>query len=241
MNVWKSWVQARKKVKSVEDNEKSQVLIENVEEMEVLAIAFWLPRFVVEMRKENGDEYLPNSIYGVCSGLQRHLRVIERGDVNIFDHASFTNIRQVLDAQMITLKSSRNFEQKCAGVITEELEDQLWNMKVLGDHTPQVLLDTVFYYISLYFALRGGEEHRRLRHSPPQIKLHEPADVPSYLTYTEDVSKTNQGGLLHRNRVPKVVSHYQNTNFPERLVRLFKLSRSSSPCVLFKTPCKIQR
>ncbi len=53
--------------------------------MEAPAIGFWLSRFVVEMRKENGQTYPPDSIYSVCSGLQRHLRTMERGDVHIFN------------------------------------------------------------------------------------------------------------------------------------------------------------
>ena len=74
------------------------------------------------------------------------------------------------------------------------------------------------------FALRGGEEHRRLRHDPPQIKVFEQTGSASYLVYTEDISKTNQGGLLHRYREPKKVTHYANTDCPQRcLVRLFKL------------------
>ena len=85
-------------------------------------------------------------------------------------------------------------------MITEEMEDQLWEKEILGDQTPQVLLYTLFYYIGLCFALRGGEEHRRLRHDPGQIKLYEPHGSPSYLVYTEDISKANQGGLLHRDR-----------------------------------------
>ena len=236
LNVWKSWVKARKKSKPVEDDEDTSILIENIEEMEADAIGFWLPRFVVEMRKENGSEYPPDSVYSVCSGLQRHLRVKDRGDVNFFVHASFNNFRQVLDAQMKKLKSSGNFEKKCADVISEELEDRLWDMKILGSHTPQALLNTVFYYMGLFFALRGGEEHRSLRHSPPQVKLYEPTDGPSYLTYTETVSKTNQGGLLHRNRMPKVLTRYQNTDCPERcLIRLFKLynSKCTICCLCF--------
>ena len=77
------------------------------------------------------------------------------------------------------------------------MEERLWDLGLLGDHTPQLLLDTLFYYTGLYFALRGGEEHRRLRHDPAQIKLFEPVTGDSYLEYTEDISKTNQGGLIH--------------------------------------------
>ena len=50
---------------------------------------------------------------------------------------------------MKKLKSSGNFEKKCADVISEELEDRLRDMKILGSHTPQTLLDTVFYYMGV--------------------------------------------------------------------------------------------
>ena len=50
--------------------------------------------------------------------------------------------------------------------------------------------------------------------------LHEPPTGHSYLTYTEDVSKTNQGGLSHRDRTAKKVTHYANEqNLKRCLVR----------------------
>ena len=88
----------------------------------------------------------------------------------------------------------------------------------------------MFYYVGLCFALRGGDEHRRLRHNPGQIQLHEPHDAPKYLVYTEDKSKTNQGGLLHHDKAPKKVTYYENLECPERcLVRLFKLYNQKCP------------
>ena len=58
----------------------------------------------------------------------------------------------------------------------------------------------------------------------------EPANASPYLAFTEFVSKTNQGGLLHRKKQAKQVTHHVNVENPDRcLVRLFKLYNSRCP------------
>ena len=68
----------------------------------------------------------------------------------------------------------------------------------MGDATPQSLLDTMLYMNGLYFAVRGGKEHRILRHKPSQIKLIEKHGERPYLMYTKDLSKNHPGGLKGR-------------------------------------------
>ena len=87
---------------------------------------------------------------------------------------------------------------------------------VLGDHSPQALLNTIFYMNGLYFAVRNGKEHHQLRHSLYQICIEEREGKTPSLLYTKGLSKNNQGGLKGRKSVPKAVKHYANMQDPAR-------------------------
>ena len=121
-------------------------------------------------------------------------------------------------------------QKKQAAPLTEQNEEKLWQVGVLGAHNPQALLNTMIYTNGLYFALRSGDEHRQLRHNPCQIQLVECPNERPYLEYTEDISKNHQGGLKGRNQKPKVVKRFANLENPERcFVKLFKLYRQCCP------------
>lgn len=227
INVWNSWAKERV---CVEEAEKDHELCNNFVDMKVEAMVFWLPKFVIEVRKEDTTQYPPDSIYSLICGLQRCLKNNDRAEISIFSDSMFARFRQVLDAQMKQLRSTGKFNKVSADIVTEAMEDKLWELGLLGDHTPQALSDTLLFYIGMFFALRGGEEHRKLRHDPCQIVLHESTTGRSYLTYTEDTSKTNQGGLLQKDRVPKKVTHFANEECPKRcLVQIFKTYNSRCP------------
>ena len=72
-----------------------------------------------------------------------------------------------------------------AAVITEDMENTLWQKGLLGDDNPTTLLHTIVYIFGLHFALRGREEHRQLRHFPSQISIKVSDSGRRYLKYEE--------------------------------------------------------
>ena len=164
--------------------------------MSVVSMNYWIGRFIFEARANSGKEHSPDSVYQLCCGLQQSLRNADRGNINLFEDSNFTEFRGVLDGKLKQLnRTGKYVEKKKAGVITVEMEEKLWESGMLDDHSPQALVDTVLYLIRLNFALRCGEEHCRLRHFPSQISVVNTTGTVPYIMYSEDVSKTHQGGL----------------------------------------------
>ena len=85
VKIWKDWAINRRSMPFVEEMEKNCPLCDNFNEMVLDSLVFWLPKFVVEVRKANGEYYCPDSLYNICCALQRSFKSNERADVNIFN------------------------------------------------------------------------------------------------------------------------------------------------------------
>ncbi|XP_041355536.1 zinc finger MYM-type protein 2-like [Gigantopelta aegis] len=180
--------------------------------------------FVTEVRNMKGAEYRGNTLYEIVSSLQYYQRRNDK-PVNFLDEACYAGLRSVLDARMKEIaRKGIGISKRQAQIISEEQEDILWRKQFLGEDTPRQILDTLVYLIGLNFTLRTGDEHRFLRvGSASQSDLLVCSNGEKSLKYTEDISKTNQGGLKHRKLERKSVTVSENHDFPERcLVRLFE-------------------
>lgn len=139
--------------------------------------------------------------------IQDHMRQMGRF-VSFFDDETFHGFKKVLDSKTKELSGrGLGIDEKRAEVISEEQEEYMWKHNILGTDTstPQKLLDTLLFLLGLNFALRAGQEHRNLRVGKySQISVMKERNGLKYLEYKEDVSKTNRGGLQHRNVKPKV-------------------------------------
>ena len=181
VKVWKEWALSRN-TRFLSDK---QPFSTTFCELTVSEMDFWLSRFVLEVRKRNGDPYPPNTLYQLICGLQHQLREHGCADVKLFDNPSLHGFRFTLDGKMKRLNGTGNYmTKKQAQPITKEQENRLWELGLLGDHNAHVLLNTIVYQVGYFFALRSGNEHRRLHH---HLQLYEPPGDRVYLVYREDI------------------------------------------------------
>nr|XP_006816234.1 PREDICTED: uncharacterized protein LOC102801824 [Saccoglossus kowalevskii] len=100
-------------------------------ELGVRELSFWLCRFVVEARRQDGTEYPSNSLRVLCSAIQRYLRdECKRVDLCFMDtHArEFMEFHHTLDGVM------KSIDRRGIGVIkrqaepyTDDDENKLWD------------------------------------------------------------------------------------------------------------------
>lgn len=233
VGLFRSWQASRNKT-AVEQPVMDMSPIEvPLEKMTSDELNYSISRFVVEVRKENGDPYPGETLRGMIHMLQLHLEST-CGKVYRFLSEDFLQIRNTLDTMMKKLKQRGvGADVKQAEVITLDEEEMLWNEGILGSETPTKLLRTLFYAMGLNFALRAGQEHRNLRfgvENHSQLRLLVDASGKHFLRYKEQVSKTHQGGLNDRNKKPKVVDAYENEENKARcIVELFRKYVSHCP------------
>ena len=189
---------------------------------------YWLTRFILEVRRKDQQPYPPQTLYSLVCGIMRYVRE-RHPQLNFFHDAVFAGFQRAMDGEMKRLRAlGLGVKVRRAEPISVQEENLLWEKGLLGDDSPQVLLDTMIFLCGLYLSLRSGKEHRDLAWD--QIELVEPADAPPFLLYTENVSKNNSGGLAQRKIAPKQVTHHANDSNPSRcFVKLFKQYRDHCP------------
>jgi hypothetical protein len=137
-NVCEVWREVREKT----TKQKTQSL----EEMNNTDINNWLSHFALEVRKQNGSEYPPNSLYHICGGLQRHLWG-QGKQVDLLHSAEFASFQPSLDGEMKRLQAKGlGSTKRQADIITEEEEDILWEKGQHGDSHPHQVLNTIIFY-----------------------------------------------------------------------------------------------
>ncbi|XP_030746345.1 zinc finger MYM-type protein 4 isoform X2 [Sitophilus oryzae] len=160
VNAWKQWVTTKNA-----ELEKSSRLVK-LFKTEILQLTsdelnYSLCLFVKEVRKPNGQEYAPDTIYYLCLGIQQYL--FENGRIdNIFCDVYYEKFTDCLDEVAKKFSVLYNDSQY---IVTRVEEEHLWESKQLGAHSPHVLLSTLMFFNTKHFNLTSVDEHMQLSFS----------------------------------------------------------------------------
>ena len=106
--------------------------------------------------------YTPNFLHHITCGLMWHIRQSGKPQIDFFKGPQLADFHASLDAEMKRLQGQVvGLKKKQTEVVIEEEVNLLWEKGLLGDSTPQNLLDTMIYCNGLYFSLHSGQEHRQ--------------------------------------------------------------------------------
>lgn len=173
---WRQWAS----IKSIEFEKtltsnvcvlkKTNIFKLDLLQLTAIELNYCLDLFVKEVRKPNGTEYAPDTIYYLCLGVQQYLYENGRID-NIFTDVSFDTFTDTLNEIAIKFTKLYNDSSNnllicktimCLNidnclivefVVTRVEEEYLWESKQLGAHSPYVLLCTLIFFNTKHFNL----------------------------------------------------------------------------------------
>ncbi|XP_018326015.1 zinc finger MYM-type protein 3 isoform X2 [Agrilus planipennis] len=160
VNAWKQWVTTKNA--ELEKSSKRVILFKpEILQLTADELNYSLCLFVKEVRKPNGQEYAPDTIYYLCLGIQQYL--FENGRIdNIFCDPYYEKFTDCLDE--VARKFSVLYNDSHY-IVTRVEEEHLWESKQLGAHSPHVLLSTLVFFNTKHFNLTTVDEHMQLSFS----------------------------------------------------------------------------
>ncbi|XP_034948569.1 zinc finger MYM-type protein 3 [Chelonus insularis] len=163
VNAWRKWVVAKNTELEKQNAAGKKVKLFKSDLLQLTAdeLNYSLCLFVKEVRKPNGSEYAPDTIYYLCLGIQQYLFENNRID-NIFTdtyYEQFTDCLNDIAKKFSVLYNDAQY------IVTRVEEEHLWECKQLGAHSPHVLLSTLMFFNTKHFNLTTVEEHMQLSFS----------------------------------------------------------------------------
>uniref|UniRef100_A0A8C3D036 Zinc finger MYM-type containing 2 n=1 Tax=Cairina moschata TaxID=8855 RepID=A0A8C3D036_CAIMO len=240
VNAWKHWVKSRHLNEELPELEelkstKSVKLKEDLLSHTSAELNYGLAHFVNEIRRPNGENYAPDSIYYLCLGIQEYLYGSNRKD-NIFIDPVYQTFEQELSK---ILRSWQPSILPDGSIFSRVEEDYLWKIKQLGSHSPVALLNTLFYFNTKYFGLKTVEQHLRLsfgtvfrQWKKNPLTMESKACIRyqvSSLCRADSEDKITTGKRKHEDDEP-IFEQIENTSDPARCpVKMFECYLSKSP------------
>lgn len=225
VSLWKEWAANRNQmvVTALEPGSPIPLNVTDVKDFSLLD--YWLQRFIIEIRRKDGQPYPGNTLIQITSALQRHLRANSKfKDVNLFktDDSTFIEFRKTLDARMKELIAMGiGVKKQSADPVTVEDEASFWNAGVFNMNTSEGLSNAVFFYNGKTFGFRGFQEH--IDCQADQFELgYDNANKVNFVRFTPRVRKNAQGGLKQRNLNIEPISQYDQVSNSNSVYKIYE-------------------
>ena len=162
-----------------------------------------LCQFYAEVKKQDGDDYEPESLKIMQSAIERHLKE-SHYPVSIVRGREFCNSQQILNAKAIFLRQQgKGKRPNKAQPLTPTEESALWENGELGDFSAKVLTNVNFKNLTEQLGLRGRQEHYDAYVEDLDIRQQDGSEV---VEFSEGPTKTRSGGLrIRRRTTPQVM------------------------------------
>ena len=175
------------------NSEEEERNIENIPAAELQQLA---KKFVLGVRKKNGEEYEPSSLRGFLQSVDRYLRK-KACTFSLLNDKEFCEVQDILKKKQKQLKAiGKGNKPNSADALTDEEIEEFYRAGVLGNKTPRALLNTVWMNNCIYFGMRPGQEQRDLCWGDLELKTNADHREPRITTaYWKPNSKDLYGNL----------------------------------------------
>ena len=145
--------------------------LSDINSISEVSLKFALCRFLTEVKKLDGSDFPPETLYEICLCLQFYLE--SKGFAwRLITDERFKEVKFTLDNIMKERTANGiGTSVRKAKVLNKIDEDILWSLGLLGTHSPEVLLQTVMFTLGLSCSLHAGKEHYALRSIPFQLQF----------------------------------------------------------------------
>ncbi len=123
----------------------------------------YLSMFLLEIRKQSGEEYPHEILYQIVLSIQ-HFMCMNGHDIKLLEYPGLVKMHNTLDNHMKELsRLGVVHDRQQVKLIIIDQENYMWSTGLLGDNTPEKLVNTLPYLIGVHFTLRAVEEHKALK------------------------------------------------------------------------------
>ena len=161
-----------------------------------------LQKYYLEVRKQDGSDYEPDSLKVMQAALERYLSD-KKYPNSLITGREFATSRAVLDAKAQQLRmNGYGKRQNRAQPYNSAQEELFWSSGLLGDHSGVALTNTNFKNLSEHCGCRGRQDQHDAYVEDFEVVCIqiEGGEMAKCVRFSENPTKTRTGGLTAKHR-----------------------------------------